>query len=177
MRITLSHITAIPLPEAQYGSKVAGLRAEGKAHDNPDGSVTFTLDIPKQWMMVPEGTLFDVVLTYYPSNQSEPDPYSPYDDPRSTARIPLPTVRDPEPDQPTYRYSISAVDKPWQDTTLTVEGYHILPPEYRRWIRQPGVRHSIRGRPGYRKDYGTPCFLPCCSVDGQLLASLYGFSQ
>ena len=117
-----------PLPESQYGSKVASLRAEGKAHDNPDGSVTFTLDIPKQWMMVPEGTLFDVVLTYYPSNQSEPDPYSPYDDPRSTARIPLPTVRDPEPDQPTYRYSISAIDKPWQDTTLTVEGYHILDP-------------------------------------------------
>ena len=44
-----------PLPEAQYGSKVASLRAEVRSHDNPDGSVTFTLDIPKQWMMVPEG--------------------------------------------------------------------------------------------------------------------------
>ena len=116
-----------PLPEAQYGSKVAGLRAEGKAHDNPDGSVTFTLDIPKQWMMVPEGTLFDVVLTYYPSDKPDPHDY-PYEDYRLTARIPLPTVRDPEPDQPTYRYSISAIDKPWQDTTLTVEGYHILDP-------------------------------------------------
>ena len=116
-----------PLPEAQYGSKVADLRAEGKAHDNPDGSVTFTLDIPKQWMLVPEGTLFDVVLTYYPSGKPDPRDY-PYEDPRSTARIPLPTVRDPEPDQPTYRYSISAIDKPWQDTTLTVEGYHILRP-------------------------------------------------
>ena len=116
-----------PLPEAQYGSKVAGLRAEGKAHDNPDGSVTFTLDIPKQWMMVPEGTLFDVVLTYYPSDKPDPHDY-PYEDYRLTARIPLPTVRDPEPEQPTYRYNISAIDKPWQDTTLTVEGYHILPP-------------------------------------------------
>ena len=116
-----------PLPEAQYGSKVADLRAEGKAHDNPDGSVTFTLDIPKQWMLVPEGTLFDVVLTYYPSGKPDPRDY-PYEDPRSTARIPLPTVRDPEPDHPTYRYSISAIDKPWQDTTLTVEGYHILRP-------------------------------------------------
>lgn len=116
-----------PLPEAQYGSKVASLRAEGKAHDNPDGSVTFTLDIPKQWMMVPEGTLFDVVLTYYPSDKPDPHDY-PYEDSRFTARIPLPTVRDPEPDQPTYRYSISAIDKPWQDTTLTVEGYHILRP-------------------------------------------------
>ena len=116
-----------PLPEAQYGSKVASLRAEGKAHDNPDGSVTFTLDIPKQWMMVPEGTLFDVVLTYYPSDKPDPHDY-PYEDYRLTARIPLPTVRDPEPEQPTYRYSISAIDKPWQDTTLTVEGYHILPP-------------------------------------------------
>ena len=116
-----------PLPEAQYGSEVAALRAEGKAHDNPDGSVTFTLDIPKQWMMVPEGTLFDVVLTYYPSDKPDPRDY-PYEDFRSTARIPLPTVRDPEPEQPTYRYSISAIDKPWQDTTLTVEGYHILDP-------------------------------------------------
>ena len=114
-----------PLPEAQYGSKVASLRAEGKAHDNPDGSVTFTLDIPKQWMMVPEGTLFDVVLTYYPSDKPDPHDY-PYDDPRITARIPLPTVRDPEPDQPTYRYSISAIDNPWVDTQLTIEGYHIL---------------------------------------------------
>ena len=116
-----------PLPEAQYGSKVASLRAEGKAHDNPDGSVTFTLDIPKQWMMVPEDTLFDVALTYYPSDKPDPHDY-PYDDPRITARIPLPTVRDPEPVQPTYRYSLSAIDKPWQDTTLTVEGYHILSP-------------------------------------------------
>ena len=97
-----------PLPEAQYGSKVADLRAEGKAHDNPDGSVTFTLDIPKQWMMVPEGTLFDVVLTYYPSDKPDPHDY-PYEDYRLTARIPLPTVRDPEPEQPTYRYSISAL--------------------------------------------------------------------
>ena len=114
-----------PLPEAQYGSKVASLRAEGKAHDNPDGSVTFTLDIPKQWMMVPEDTLFDVALTYYPSDKPDPHDY-PYDDPRITARIPLPTVRDPEPDQPTYRYSISAIDNPWVDTQLTIEGYHIL---------------------------------------------------
>ena len=114
-----------PLPEAQYGSKVASLRAEGKAHDNPDGSVTFTLDIPKQWMMVPEDTLFDVALTYYPSDKPDPHDY-PYDDPRITARIPLPTVRDPEPDQPTYRYSISAIDNPWVDTQLKIEGYHIL---------------------------------------------------
>ena len=131
-----------PLPEAQYGSKVADLRAEGKAHDNPDGSVTFTLDIPKQWMMVPEDTLFDVVLTYYPSDKPDPHDY-PYEDYRLTARIPLPTVRDSEPDQPTYRYSISAIDKPWQDTTLTVEGYHILPPNIVGWVRQPGVRHSV----------------------------------
>ena len=114
-----------PLPEAQYGSKVASLRAEGKAHDNPDGSVTFTLDIPKQWMMVPEDTLFDVALTYYPSDKPDPHDY-PYDDPRITARIPLPTVRDPEPDHTTYVYSMPAIDNPWVDTQLTIEGYHIL---------------------------------------------------
>ena len=164
-----------PLPEAQYGSKVASLRAEGKAHDNPDGSVTFTLDIPKQWMMVPEGTLFDVVLTYYPSNQSEPDPYSPYDDPRSTARIPLPTVRDPEPDQPTYRYSISAVDKPWQDTTLTVEGYHILPPNIVGGYDSQAYVTLYEADPATGKIMGHPVFSHVVPLTGNCLHHCTGF--
>ena len=163
------------LPEAQYGSKVASLRAEGKAHDNPDGSVTFTLDIPKQWMMVPEGTLFDVVLTYYPSNQSEPDPYSPYDDPRSTARIPLPTVRDPEPDQPTYRYSISAIDKPWQDTTLTVEGYHILPPNIVGGYDSQAYVTLYEADPATGKIMGHPVFSHVVPLTGNCLHHCTGF--
>ncbi|WP_371440847.1 peptidase [Rothia sp. HMSC066G07] len=146
-----------PLPEAQYGSKVAGLRAEGKAHDNPDGSVTFTLDIPKQWMMVPEGTLFDVVLTYYPSDKPDPHDY-PYEDYRLTARIPLPTVRDPEPDQPTYRYSISAIDKPWQDTTLTVEGYHILSKQLVEPGSAPAYLMLYEVDPATGKMVGKPVF-------------------
>ena len=164
-----------PLPEAQYGSKVASLRAEGKAHDNPDGSVTFTLDIPKQWMTVPEGTLFDVVLTYYPSNQSEPDPYSPYDDPRSTARIPLPTVRDPEPDQPTYRYSISAIDKPWQDTTLTVEGYHILPPNIVGGYDSQAYVTLYEADPATGKIMGRPVFSHDVPLTGNCLHHCTGF--
>ena len=146
-----------PLPEAQYGSKVASLRAEGKAHDNPDGSVTFTLDIPKQWMMVPEGTLFDVVLTYYPSDKPDPHDY-PYEDYRLTARIPLPTVRDPEPEQPTYRYSISAIDKPWQDTTLTVEGYHILSKQLVEPGSAPAYLMLYEVDPATGKMVGKPVF-------------------
>ena len=116
------------LPEAQYGKRVTTLRNQGKVHENPDGSITFTFDVRKQIFDVPEGTLFDVVLTFYPSDEAEPDLRWESTDRRLTARASLPVVRDPEPVQPTYRYSISAIDKPWQDTTLTVEGYHILDP-------------------------------------------------
>ena len=163
-----------PLPEAQYGSKVADLRAEGKAHDNPDGSVTFTLDIPKQWMMVPEGTLFDVVLTYYPSDKPDPHDY-PYDDPRITARIPLPTVRDPEPDQPTYRYSISAIDKPWQDTTLTVEGYHILPPNIVGGYDSQAYVTLYEADPATGKIMGHPVFSHVVPLTGNCLHHCTGF--
>ena len=163
-----------PLPEAQYGSKVAGLRAEGKAHDNPDGSVTFTLDIPKQWMMVPEGTLFDVVLTYYPSDKPDPHDY-PYEDYRLTARIPLPTVRDPEPDQPTYRYSISAIDKPWQDTTLTVEGYHILPPNIVGGYDSQAYVTLYEADPATGKIMGRPVFSHIVPLTGNCLHHCTGF--
>ena len=163
-----------PLPETQYGSKVASLRAEGKAHDNPDGSVTFTLDIPKQWMMVPEGTLFDVVLTYYPSDKPDPHDY-PYDDPRSTARIPLPTVRDPEPDQPTYRYSISAIDKPWQDTTLTVEGYHILRPNIVGGYDGQAYVTLYEADPATGKIMGRPVFSHVVPMTGDCWNYCIGF--
>ena len=163
-----------PLPEAQYGSKVADLRAEGKAHDNPDGSVTFTLDIPKQWMLVPEGTLFDVVLTYYPSGKPDPRDY-PYEDPRSTARIPLPTVRDPEPNQPTYRYSISAIDKPWQDTTLTVEGYHILPPNIVGGYDSQAYVTLYEADPATGKIMGCPVFSHVVPLTGNCLHHCTGF--
>ena len=163
-----------PLPEAQYGSKVAGLRAEGKAHDNPDGSVTFTLDIPKQWMMVPEGTLFDVVLTYYPSDKPDPHDY-PYEDYRLTARIPLPTVRDPEPEQPTYRYNISAIDKPWQDTTLTVEGYHILPPNIVGGYDSQAYVTLYEADPATGKIMGRPVFSHVVPLTGNCLHHCTGF--
>ena len=163
-----------PLPEAQYGSKVASLRAEGKAHDNPDGSVTFTLDIPKQWMMVPEGTLFDVVLTYYPSDKPDPHDY-PYEDYRLTARIPLPTVRDPEPEQPTYRYNISAIDKPWQDTTLTVEGYHILPPNIVGGYDSQAYVTLYEADPATGKIMGRPVFSHVVPLTGNCLHHCTGF--
>ena len=163
-----------PLPEAQYGSKVASLRAEGKAHDNPDGSVTFTLDIPKQWMMVPEDTLFDVALTYYPSDKPDPHDY-PYDDPRITARIPLPTVRDPEPDQPTYRYSISAIDNPWVDTQLTIEGYHILPPNIVGGYDSQAYVTLYEADPATGKIMGHPVFSHVVPLTGNCLHHCTGF--
>ena len=163
-----------PLPEAQYGSKVASLRAEGKAHDNPDGSVTFTLDIPKQWMMVPEDTLFDVALTYYPSDKPDPHDY-PYDDPRITARIPLPTVRDPEPDQPTYRYSISAIDNPWVDTQLTIEGYHILPPNIVGGYDSQAYITLYEADPATGKIMGRPVFSHVVPLTGNCLHHCTGF--
>ena len=163
-----------PLPEAQYGSKVTSLRAEGKVHDNPDGSVTFTLDIPKQWMTVPEGTLFDVVLTYYPSDKPDPHDY-PYEDYRLTTRIPLPTVRDPEPDQPTYRYSISAIDKPWQDTTLTVEGHHILPPNIVGGYDSQAYVTLYEADPATGKIMGRPVFSHIVPLTGNCLDHCTGF--
>ena len=125
-------------------------------------------------MMVPEDTLFDVALTYYPSDKPDPHDY-PYDDPRITARIPLPTVRDPEPDQPTYRYSISAIDKPWQDTTLTVEGYHILPPNIVGGYDSQAYITLYEADPATGKIMGRPVFSHVVPLTGNCLHHCTGF--
>ena len=63
-------------------------------------------------------------MTYYPAGEREPSAEE-YEDPRLTARTPLSLTQDPEPDQTTYVYSMPAVDNPWVDTQLKIEGYHI----------------------------------------------------
>ena len=108
-----------------HRGKVDHLREDGIVHDNPDGSLTFTFEVKKQTIRAIPSPALDVVLTYYPAGEREPSAEE-YEDPRLTARTPLSLTQDPEPDQTTYVYSMPAVDNPWVDTQLKIEGYHIL---------------------------------------------------
>ena len=108
-----------------YRGRVDHLREDGIVRDNPDGSLTFTFEVKKQTIRATPSPALDVVLTYYPAGEREPNAEE-YEDPRLTARTPLSLTQDPEPDQTTYVYSMPAVDNPWVDTQLKVEGYHIL---------------------------------------------------
>ena len=108
-----------------YRGKVDHLREDGIVHDNPDGSLTFTFEVKKQTIRAIPSPALDVVLTYYPAGEREPSAEE-YEDPRLTARTPLSLTQDPEPDQTTYVYSMPAIDNPWVDTQLKIEGYHIL---------------------------------------------------
>ena len=108
-----------------YRGKVNHLREDGIVHDNPDGSLTFAFEVKKQTIRATPSPALDVVLTYYPAGEPEPSAEE-YEDPRLTARTPLSLTQDPEPDQTTYVYSMPAIDNPWADTQLKIEGYHIL---------------------------------------------------
>ena len=108
-----------------HRGKVDHLRDDGIVRDNPDGSLTFTFEINKQTIRATPSPALDVVLTYYPAGEREPNADE-YEDPRLTARTPLSLTQDPEPDRTTYVYSMPAIDNPWVDTQLTIEGYHIL---------------------------------------------------
>ena len=108
-----------------YSGRVDHLREDGIVHDNPDGSITFTFEVKKQTIRATPSPALDVVLTYYPAGEREPNAEE-YEDPRLTARTPLSLTQDPEPDHTTYVYSMPAIDNPWVDTQLTIEGYHIL---------------------------------------------------
>lgn len=108
-----------------YSGRGDHLREDGIVHDNPDGSITFTFEVKKQTIRATPSPALDVVLTYYPAGEREPNAEE-YEDPRLTARTPLSLTQDPEPDHTTYVYSMPAIDNPWVDTQLTIEGYHIL---------------------------------------------------
>ncbi|WP_314849664.1 S-layer homology domain-containing protein [Rothia mucilaginosa] len=109
-------------PLDEYGGMLKDLKHQ--VRENPDGSLTYTFKVPPQYVEAAEGELFDVVMTYYPSDEFEPEPSSRSN--RLYARAHIDTVQDAQPTRGTYTFSQSAIDDPWKDTTLRVEGRHIL---------------------------------------------------
>ena len=109
-------------PLDEYGGMLKDLVHQ--VRENPDGSLTYTFKVPPQYVEAADGELFDVVMTYYPSDEFEPEPSSRSN--RLYARAHIDTVQDAQPTRGTYTFSQSAIDDPWKDTTLRVEGRHIL---------------------------------------------------
>ena len=109
-------------PLDEYGGMLKDL--EHQVRENPDGSLTYTFEVPPQYVEAANGELFDVVMTYYPSDEAEPEPSSRSN--RLYARAHIDVVQEAQPTRGTYTFSQSAIDNPWRDTTLRVEGRHIL---------------------------------------------------
>ena len=114
------HNSYAPLDE--YGGFLKDLKPQ--VRENPDGSLTYTFEVPPQYVEAADGELFDVVMTYYPLDEAEPEPSSRSN--RLYARAHIDVVQDAQPTRGTYTFSQSAIDDPWKDTTLRVEGRHIL---------------------------------------------------
>ena len=109
-------------PLDEYGGMLKDL--DHQVRENPDGSLTYTFKVPPQYVEAADGELFDVVMTYYPLDEAEPEPSSRSN--RLYARAHIDVVQDAQPTRGTYTFSQSAIDDPWKDTTLRVEGRHIL---------------------------------------------------
>ena len=109
-------------PLDEYGGMLKDLVHQMR--ENPDGSLTYTVKVPPQYVEAADGELFDVVMTYYPSDEFEPEPSSRSN--RLYARAHIDVVQEAQPTRGTYTFSQSAIDNPWKDTTLRVEGRHIL---------------------------------------------------
>ncbi|WP_314644307.1 S-layer homology domain-containing protein [Rothia mucilaginosa] len=109
-------------PLEEYGGGLKDL--DHQVRENPDGSLTYTFKVPPQYLEVANGTLFDVVMSYYPLDENEPEPSSRSN--RLYARTHIDVVQDAQPTRGTYTFSQSAIDNPWKDTTLRVEGRHVL---------------------------------------------------
>ena len=140
-----------------YRGKVDHLREDGIVHDNPDGSLTFTFEVKKQTIRATPSPALDVVLTYYPAGEREPNADE-YEDPRLTARTPLSLTQDPEPDHTTDVYSMPAIDNPWVDTQLTIEGYHILSKQLVEPGSAPAYLMLYEVDPATGKMVGKPVF-------------------
>ena len=140
-----------------HRGKVDHLRDEGIVRDNPDGSLTFTFEVKKQTIRATPSPALDVVLTYYPAGEREPNAEE-YEDPRLTARTPLSLTQDPEPGQTTYVYSMPAIDNPWVDTQLTIEGYHILSKQLVEPGSAPAYLTLYEVDPATGKMVGKPVF-------------------
>lgn len=140
-----------------YSGRVDHLRDDGIVRDNPDGSLTFTFEVKKQTIRATPSPALDVVLTYYPAGEPTPSAEE-YEDPRLTARTPLSLTQDPEPDHTTYVYSMPAIDNPWVDTQLTIEGYHILSKQLVEPGSAPAYLMLYEVDPATGKMVGKPVF-------------------
>ena len=110
-------------PLDEYGGMLKDLVHQ--VRENPDGSLTYTFKVPPQYVEAADGELFDVVMTYYwSSDEAELEPWSLAD--RLYARAHIDVVQEAQPTRGTYTFSQSAINDPWKDTTLRVEGRHIL---------------------------------------------------
>ena len=112
-----------PAPYAYFGYLFDRDPNPKQMVENPDGSYTFFLNIQPLIVEAKEGTLFDVILTYHKKGHREDFWPSEF---RFVARAPINVVQDPKPTETTYIFSVPAIDDPWKDTTLTIEGFHIL---------------------------------------------------
>ena len=130
-------------PGTQYGYVFDRDPNPKQMVENPDGSYTFFLNVQPLIIEAEEGTLFDVILTYYRKGY-HPGPWQ--SDLRLVARAPINVVQDPKPTETKYIFGVSAIDDPWKDTTLTLEGFHIL-------------------TSGSREDWGGPALLALYEVD------------
>ena len=123
--------------------------------ENPDGSYTFFLNVQPLIIEAEEGTLFDVILTYYQKDY-HPGPWQ--SDFRLVARAPINVVQDPKPTETKYIFGASAIDDPWKDTTLTLEGFHITTSGNREDLGGPALLALYEVDPKTGKIVGEPAF-------------------
>ena len=146
------HNVYAPLDE--YGGMLKDL--EPQVRENPDGSLTYTFEVPPQYVEAADGELFDVVMTYYPSDEAEPEPSSSSN--RLYARAHIDTVQDAQPTRGTYTFSQSAINDPWKDTTLRVEGRHIFSGAREQFSGDSAAIAIYEADPATGKMVGKPVF-------------------
>ena len=141
-------------PLNEYGGMLKDL--EHQVRENPDGSLTYTFKVPPQYLEVANGTLFDVVMSYYPLDDFEPEPSSRSN--RLYARAHIDVVQETQPTRGTYTFSQSAIDNPWKDTTLRVEGRHVLSQASELISNESPVVAIYEADPATGKMVGQPVF-------------------
>ena len=142
-------------PGTQYGYIFDRDRNPKQMVENPDGSYTFFLNVQPLIIEAEEGTLFDVILTYYQKDY-HPGPWQ--SDFRLVARAPINVVQDPKPTETKYIFGASAIDDPWKDTTLTLEGFHITTSGNREDLGGPALLALYEVDPKTGKIVGEPAF-------------------
>ena len=142
-------------PGTQYGYVFDREPNPKQMVENPDGSYTFFLNVQPLIIEANEGTLFDVILTYYQKGY-HPGPWQ--SDLRLVARAPINVVQDPKPTETKYIFGTSAIDDPWKDTTLTLEGFHITASGNREYLGGPALLALYEVDPKTGKIVGEPAF-------------------